>query len=154
MVSWELRELCFVVHQHGPGAAPVAEGRGANYYGEAYIQEGFADMLAAADLVICRAGANNLMELAALGRPAVLIPLPLSSSRGDQIENAKLFADHGAAVWHEQGSLSSRCLLDTVGELLDHPGRLDDMGAQAASLSQVGAARAIADVILEQMEVR
>jgi UDP-N-acetylglucosamine--N-acetylmuramyl-(pentapeptide) pyrophosphoryl-undecaprenol N-acetylglucosamine transferase len=57
-----------------------------------------ADALWLADVVIGRSGATTLAELDALGKPAVLIPLPLSVSRGDQIVNADLYAKSHACV--------------------------------------------------------
>ncbi len=52
-----------------------------------YANAELADLFAATDLVISRAGANSLYEILALGKPHILIPLPLKSSRGDQIKS-------------------------------------------------------------------
>lgn len=57
-----------------------------------YLQQGLADVMACASLVISRAGANSLYELLTLRKPHILIPLPKVASRGDQIVNAKHFA--------------------------------------------------------------
>jgi UDP-N-acetylglucosamine--N-acetylmuramyl-(pentapeptide) pyrophosphoryl-undecaprenol N-acetylglucosamine transferase len=62
------------------------------YFQFEYLNEDMADALWLADVVIGRSGATTLAELDALGKPAVLIPLPLTVSRGDQIVNADLFA--------------------------------------------------------------
>ena len=53
-----------------------------------FVAEGWGDLLAAADAVVSRAGANALFELLALGKPNLLVPLPKAASRGDQLENA------------------------------------------------------------------
>jgi UDP-N-acetylglucosamine--N-acetylmuramyl-(pentapeptide) pyrophosphoryl-undecaprenol N-acetylglucosamine transferase len=56
-----------------------------------YVSEDLPHLFALADVVISRAGATTLFELLALRKPALLIPLPLKSSRGDQIANARSF---------------------------------------------------------------
>jgi len=55
----------------------------------------WGDLLAAADIVVSRAGANSLYELVALRKPHLLVPLPRSASRGDQISNAGYAKAHG-----------------------------------------------------------
>ncbi len=59
------------------------------YYQYEFIREQWGDVLALADVVVSRSGANSLFELLTLRKPNILIPLPLKSSRGDQIENAE-----------------------------------------------------------------
>jgi len=60
-----------------------------------YVKEEYADLLAAADVVISRAGANSICELLALHKPNLLIPLPAGASRGDQLQNAASFEKQG-----------------------------------------------------------
>ena len=68
-----------------------------------FVSKEMPDLLAAADIVISRAGANSLCELLALHKPMLLIPLPLSQSRGDQIMNAESFRKQGfASVLNEE----------------------------------------------------
>ena len=148
----ELLERAFVVHQHGPVDPPSASVIG-GYYGARYIEEGFGDVLAAADLVVCRAGANNLMELAALRKPSILVPLPRSASRGDQIENARLFAALGAGVCLEQDGLSSADLAREITGLLADRGRLSAMAQCAGKLARPMAAGKIADAVVDAMGV-
>ncbi len=80
--------------------------------------------LSAADLVICRAGAMSVSELAALGKPAVLIPSP-NVTGNHQYENAKALADKGAAVLLEEKNIAALSTL--VPALLDDTGRLEEM---------------------------
>ncbi len=80
--------------------------------------------MSAADLVICRAGAMSLCELAALGTPAVLIPSP-NVTGNHQYENARSFADKGAAVLLEEKNINS--LSDLVPTLLADEARLAEM---------------------------
>ena len=74
-----------------------------------------------ADCVVSRAGSNTLFELAALGKPAVLIPLPKGVSRGDQVQNAAYFADHyGLAVVPQEEATPER-IKQAVEESMAHP---------------------------------
>ncbi len=77
------------------------------------------DVFAATDLAVSRAGANAVFEFLALAKPALLIPLPLSASRGDQILNAGYFARKGYSMVLEQEKLSPKTLLDAVNDLYD-----------------------------------
>jgi UDP-N-acetylglucosamine--N-acetylmuramyl-(pentapeptide) pyrophosphoryl-undecaprenol N-acetylglucosamine transferase len=77
------------------------------YFQFEYLNEDMADALWLADVVIGRSGATTLAELDALGKPAVLVPLPLSVSRGDQIVNADLFAaSHDCVVLPDDDHLT------------------------------------------------
>jgi UDP-N-acetylglucosamine--N-acetylmuramyl-(pentapeptide) pyrophosphoryl-undecaprenol N-acetylglucosamine transferase len=75
------------------------------------------DLFAAADVVLSRAGANAVFEFLALKKPALLIPLPLSASRGDQILNAKFFAKKGYAQVAEQENLTGDLLVESLQNL-------------------------------------
>jgi UDP-N-acetylglucosamine--N-acetylmuramyl-(pentapeptide) pyrophosphoryl-undecaprenol N-acetylglucosamine transferase len=143
-----LRMNCFMVHQLGSEHFNAAKVQ-SNYYPVAYFHEELADVLAAADLVLCRAGANTLWELAALGKPSVLVPLPRGSSRGDQIENAEFFAQAGAATVLQQEGLTARDLAEVVLHLLGNADKLERMGRRASELSRPDAAGRIAQLISE-----
>ena len=84
-----------------------------------YVNAELPDMLAATDVVVSRAGANAVFEFLALSKPALLIPLPRSASRGDQILNAGYFARKGFAMVLEQEALTPETLLDAVNDLYD-----------------------------------
>jgi UDP-N-acetylglucosamine--N-acetylmuramyl-(pentapeptide) pyrophosphoryl-undecaprenol N-acetylglucosamine transferase len=107
--------------------------------------------MAAADLVVSRAGANTLAELAALGKPSLLIPLPESGSRGDQIRNADLFARKGASMVIPEQSASEETFVSAVCGLLGDRPRLSRMGTAAAALGAGRPADAIAALILERL---
>ena len=142
-----LRRNCFVVHQLGSGHLDGMQAQ-SNYYPASYFHDDLAHIFAAADLVLCRSGANTLWELAALGKPSVLIPLPLGSSRGDQIENAEFFAQAGAATVLQQEGLTSDRLAEVVLHLLGNADKLERMGRRALELSRPDAASRIAQLIL------
>ena len=83
-----------------------------------YLDAEFADAFACADVVVSRAGANSLAELIALRKPAVVIPLPTAASRGDQIDNARLYAEKGYGLVLPQAELTPESLLACVGAAL------------------------------------
>lgn len=84
-----------------------------------YISEQLPDLLACADMILSRAGANAVFEFLALCKPAMLVPLPLSASRGDQLLNAGYFARKGYAMTIEQEKLTPETLLDALNDLYD-----------------------------------
>jgi UDP-N-acetylglucosamine--N-acetylmuramyl-(pentapeptide) pyrophosphoryl-undecaprenol N-acetylglucosamine transferase len=100
--------------------------------------------LRAARLVIARAGALTLAELAIIGRPAILIPLPTAAD-DHQSFNAAELAAAGAAVVLPQPGLTAERLATVVRELLDDPPRLTRMGAAMRALGRPHAASAIVD---------
>lgn len=79
-----------------------------------YVHEELAHLFAASDLVISRAGANTLSEILALAKPHVLIPLPLRSSRGDQIENARYFQQQEISIVLNEDGLTLEALITAV----------------------------------------
>lgn len=147
-----LRERCFVVHQTGKQsgnvrkASPAAAGT-EGYYAAAFFESEYPDILAAADLVVCRAGAGTIWELAVTGTPALLIPLGLAGSRGDQMRNAELYADSGAAEILPSGTITVDSLVAGIWALLDDPKKLPDMGSAALSFAGGDAADLIAQMI-------
>lgn len=107
------------------------------------------DCLAAGDLVLGRAGAS-IFELAAAGRPAVLVPYPHAAG-GHQEGNAAWMAAAGAATVIRDEELEVGRLAAEVDALLGDGARLAAMAAASASLAKPHAARDIADVVLEAM---
>ena len=109
---------------HVLGAAGINEAPEKNgYLTFEYIGDEFGDVLAAADLVISRAGANALYELLALKKLHVLIPLGFGASRGDQLQNAAFFERAGcSAVLHEQDA-TVEALLAAIEKVWAQPER-------------------------------
>src|SRR5690606_32800509 len=90
-----LLETVDVIHLCGRGwLDPALEAR-RGYRQFEFVGAGLADLFAAADRVVSRAGANTLFELLALRKPMLLIPLPGKASRGDQLLNAESFVSRG-----------------------------------------------------------
>lgn len=106
-----------IVHLCGKGNIdPAWEGR-QGYRQFEYIQAEMRDVLALADIVVCRAGSNSIFELLALQKPMLLIPLSRQASRGDQIANAESFAAKGYARVLEEEQLSAERLVNEVSEV-------------------------------------
>jgi UDP-N-acetylglucosamine--N-acetylmuramyl-(pentapeptide) pyrophosphoryl-undecaprenol N-acetylglucosamine transferase len=104
------------------------------------------DVLAAADLVVARAG-GSVMEIAAAGRPAILIPFPHAT--GDhQTTNARWMEEGGAAVVLRDDELSARSLSAAIAELLADEDRLRAMSTAARRLATPDAAERIAHEVL------
>lgn len=82
-----------------------------------YVKAELKDLFAMADVVISRAGANAICELLALKKPNLLIPLPSSSSRGDQLLNARSFESQGFSIVINEDDLTTELLVDKVHEL-------------------------------------
>jgi len=101
-------------------------------------------VLAQASLVIGRAGALTLAELAIVGRPAILIPLPTAAD-DHQTENARELAEAGAALVLRQADATPAALGDLVAALLSDQPRRAAMARAMAALGRPGAARAIVD---------
>lgn len=103
--------------------------------------------MSAADLVISRAGATTLAELAALGRPAVLVPFPAATD-DHQTKNARALADGGAAVLLPERELGDR-LVTVVSELLSDEARCFAMSEAITRFARPDAASRIVDRLLE-----
>jgi UDP-N-acetylglucosamine--N-acetylmuramyl-(pentapeptide) pyrophosphoryl-undecaprenol N-acetylglucosamine transferase len=140
-----------VAHQTGPRDVEMVR--------EAYRRAGLearveafldpvVDAIAEADLVICRAGATTLAELAAAGRPAVLIPFPAATD-DHQTKNAAVLEQAGAAVSLDERRLTVDTLVDTVVSLLADGDRRRRMGEAARRCAAPGASADIVRRILE-----
>ena len=95
-----------------------------------------------ADLVICRAGAISIAELALAGRPALLLPLAHVGG-GEQFDNARVLEEAGAAQVLDPRGLDQAAFDDALGALLDDPARLRAMGRRAAALARPDAAETL-----------
>ena len=113
------------------------------YRVQSYI-EGMGDVLAAADLVLSRAGASSIAEIAALAVPSVLVPYPLATA-DHQTTNARLLTDAGAAVMFKDAAIDDALFADELLGLLKDPARRAQMREAARGLNQAGAAQRLAD---------
>ena len=157
LCAWEQKENKPVLHIHATGQY------GVELFKNLEKEKGFApgeslevkeyinnmpELLAAADLVISRAGALTLAELEAEGRAAVLIPSP-NVAENHQYYNAMELQKAGAAVVIEEKDLTGEKLISTVSGLLSEPGKLAAMGRNARSLSVDDSLDRIVDALLK-----
>lgn len=153
-----LLEVAEVIHQCGPatgnGDAPRLESARSQlpeplrrrYVVRERIGAELPDVYAATSLVIGRAGAGTVAELAALGKPSILIPLP-GAGGDEQTLNATILATAGAAVLLPQDQLTPDRLISEILTLLDSC-RLKEMSQAATQLGQSDAAERLASEIL------
>ena len=134
-----------VLHAAGDRDLPSLRPPGPHYDLRGYISE-FGEALAASDLVVGRAG-GSVFEIAAAGKPAVLIPYPHASA-DHQTTNARYLERAGAAVIIPDAELTAPRLAQEVGRLLADPSRLAAMSRASAGLARPQAAEQIAAEVL------
>lgn len=106
-----------IIHICGKGKKDESLINKEGYIQFEYVTSELKDLFSAADLVISRAGANSICELLALKKPNLLIPLPASSSRGDQILNADSFVSQGFSMLLKDEEMNPEILKEKVTEL-------------------------------------
>jgi UDP-N-acetylglucosamine--N-acetylmuramyl-(pentapeptide) pyrophosphoryl-undecaprenol N-acetylglucosamine transferase len=116
-----------------------------------YVPLGYVDRmdyaLAVADLMVCRAGANSVVEAAAVGVPAVFVPLP--HGNGEQARNARPVVEAGGALLVSDAAFTAEWLTSTVPALVQDAERLAEMGARASALVPRDADEKLARIVLE-----
>jgi UDP-N-acetylglucosamine--N-acetylmuramyl-(pentapeptide) pyrophosphoryl-undecaprenol N-acetylglucosamine transferase len=145
-----------IVHQTGPPSANVDASSLSRtreslpkavrhrYHVVEFLRDELPDVYATADLVVGRAGAGTIAELAYVGLPAVLVPLP--GARGDeQAMNARVLGDVGAAVVIAQQDATPKRLLAEILALLDDPARRLRMANAARTVARPDAAARLAE---------
>jgi UDP-N-acetylglucosamine--N-acetylmuramyl-(pentapeptide) pyrophosphoryl-undecaprenol N-acetylglucosamine transferase len=140
-----------ILHAAGTRDLADLQAPGAHYDLRGYIED-FSEALAASDLVIARSG-GSVFEIAAHGRPAILIPYPHAAA-DHQSANARHFVQAGAAVLIPDGELSPERLRAETDRLLGDPAALGAMGAAAAALARPHAAAEIAEEVLRAADHR
>lgn len=108
---------------------------------------------AAADLIVCRAGAGAVAELAAAGKPGVLVPFPHAAGQ-HQLRNAEAMERAGAARLVRDGEMNGRRLVEIVGELAAGAETLRAMGEAARKMARAGAAVRAAEILEEEARRR
>jgi UDP-N-acetylglucosamine--N-acetylmuramyl-(pentapeptide) pyrophosphoryl-undecaprenol N-acetylglucosamine transferase len=147
----ELRARLLVAHQARPEdrGGVVAAYAGAKI--EAEVRPFFDDVparLVAAQLVISRAGASSVADIAAIGRPSILIPLAMAR-RDEQTANARTLVEAGGAVLVPERELTPERLAAEAARILGDPGRAAAMAAAAARQGRPDAAGRLADLVEE-----
>ena len=134
-----------VLHAAGTRDLPELTAPGPHYDLRGYISD-FREALLAADLVVARSG-GSIFEVAAHGRPMILIPYPYAAA-DHQTANARHMQDAGAALVIPDAELTAPRLAQEVGALLADPGRLAAMGRASAEQARPDAAAVIAGEVL------
>jgi UDP-N-acetylglucosamine--N-acetylmuramyl-(pentapeptide) pyrophosphoryl-undecaprenol N-acetylglucosamine transferase len=144
------------IHAAGPkryeALSRIAAERGMVFDGETGLRmldyiNNMAEVMAAADLIICRAGASTLAELAAAGKPAILIPSP-NVVADHQTANAKMLEAAGGAVVLPEAGLTAETLYHTVKDLLKNTAKRDQMCIALTKLAVPDSARRIAEMMM------
>lgn len=115
----------------------------------AEISPFFNDMavrVAESNLVFSRSGASTVSEIAAIGRPAVLVPYPYALDH-DQAANAAALESAGGAEVHHQRTLDAQTVADIIGSAMDEPDRLAGMAVAAKSVGKPDAVHLLADLV-------
>ncbi len=120
-----------------------------NYHVYRFLKEEIKDAYAVADVVIARAGFATITELAALGKPAILLPM----SQTHQEVNAKLLADHQAAIVMDENVVDGLKLARTVVDLLAYPETRQYLGERLRTILPPAKPQKVVD-ILEQLVER
>lgn len=118
----------------------------------AYLEAEMPAALAASDVVLCRAGAATLAELAVLGRPSILVPLPPGFTGSPQAANAAMFRRAGAAEVILDRDLSADHVSDVLLPLLTDDGQAMAMGLAARQLARPDAAATLAATVADLAE--
>ncbi|WP_212630561.1 undecaprenyldiphospho-muramoylpentapeptide beta-N-acetylglucosaminyltransferase [Pseudomonas sp. KB-10] len=150
-IAADLRPQVF--HQAGKQHAEITAERYRDAAVKAEVAPFIKDMARAygwADLVVCRAGALTVSELAAAGLPSFLVPLPHAID-DHQSRNAEYLAKEGAAVLLAQHATDADTLAAQLTEVLMHLEKLNVMGATARRLAKPDATRTVVDICQEVM---
>lgn len=122
-----------------------------NYHIIGFLKEKqLANVFAVSDLIINRSGSGSIFEIAATGKPSILIPLP-NSAQNHQLRNAYAFAANGAAIILEEGNLTLNLFMKTLEHLFSYPNKLENMSSLAKKFSKINASKEIAELILKEV---
>ena len=127
-------------------AAPARDGSEGIMYRVLGYEERMPLVYAAADLMVTRAGASTIAELAVVGMPAVLVPWP-GAADDHQVDNARQLSDSGAAVLIVETDLTTERLIRAITELMADRDKLDAMSAAAAAIGERHRGSALVDLI-------
>jgi UDP-N-acetylglucosamine--N-acetylmuramyl-(pentapeptide) pyrophosphoryl-undecaprenol N-acetylglucosamine transferase len=146
----DLRRRIIVVQQARPEDADRVREAHAAAGVAAEVQPFFSDLpvrIADAHLVVCRSGASSVSELAVIGRPSILVPLPYALDN-DQKSNAEELERAGGAIMTEQATLTPERLAGLLADLMGDPDRLATMAEAARSQGRPDAVARLADLVL------
>lgn len=126
-----------IVHLCGKGKLDISLQNRKGYKQFEYIKAELKDLFAMSDIIISRAGANAICEIAALKKPNILIPLSAKASRGDQILNAQSFKKQGFSELIEEENLTVNSLIETVNTVYNNKNNYIDAMTKAGTTDAV-----------------
>jgi UDP-N-acetylglucosamine--N-acetylmuramyl-(pentapeptide) pyrophosphoryl-undecaprenol N-acetylglucosamine transferase len=141
-VAPRLTPICAIVHVTGTHGAQTTLSL-QDYHPISFLAGGIAQALAAADVVVTRAGLSTMSEIAAAGKAAIVIPMPQTH----QEANANLFHSHHAVIRLDQTTLTDEAFIHHVSSLLAHPVERERLSRAIAEFSRPDAARDLADIL-------
>ena len=139
----ELTTFSQVLHLTGRGRGVPAGAAGRRYVQREFLVDEMPHVLAAATVVLTRAGMGTLSELAALGKPSVIVPMPASH----QEANAAAFAERGAAIVCHEGALTAARLVTVLRDLVADPPRGRALGGAMSRVMPADATGRLADEV-------
>ncbi len=152
----DMRERLNIVHQAREAETADVRSAYASAGVSCEVAPFFADLpqrMAAAHLVVSRAGASTVTELSAIGRPSILVPLAIAMD-DHQTGNARSLSDAGAAIVLPEKTFTEIAVSEVLTPLLAAPHRLEEMAAAAKDRVKAGAAAALADLVDEIIDAR
>lgn len=135
-----------VIHICGKGNVDESLQGTPGYAQFPFVSDELPHLFAAADVVLSRAGSNSLCELQALKKPMLLVPYPLSASRGDQVLNARSYEKRGLAIVLEQEQMNSETLVQNIHELF---ARKDELLSNLEAAPEINGTARILEMIEE-----
>jgi UDP-N-acetylglucosamine--N-acetylmuramyl-(pentapeptide) pyrophosphoryl-undecaprenol N-acetylglucosamine transferase len=145
-----------IIHQTGTRMYEELAREFASTRLEGEVKAFIDDMPAAfaqADLIVCRSGAGAVSELAAAGKPSILVPFPFAADN-HQLRNAQAFERAGAAILSLDSEWTGERFFASVRELYQDRVRLESMSEAARKLAHPGAATRAAQIVLEEARIR
>ena len=145
-----MKETLHVIHQTGKGDFERVKSiydTVAPFFEIKPFVEDVEEFYSSCDLLVCRAGAITLAEITALGKPAILVPLP-TAAHNHQEQNARRLAEAGAAKMILQNAFSSRILIQEIISLSSSPEILEQMSIESRHLGRPEAAQKVADLAI------
>lgn len=156
LVKTEIEWLCdnfIVVHQTGQKNIEDTEScSNSDYKPYPFIYSEMPDVMACADIVVSRAGANSIWECAVLAKPMILIPLCGSGTRGDQEDNAAYFEKQGAALVLSRENASGKMLKNSLEKMLIKENRISYEDSCKKLIQGVKPAEKISEILYNSIK--
>ncbi|MFH1509772.1 MAG: undecaprenyldiphospho-muramoylpentapeptide beta-N-acetylglucosaminyltransferase [Candidatus Nealsonbacteria bacterium] len=150
-----------IIHQTGynnfktvksEALAIIGKAKESSYHPFPFLKEPeLKQAYAVADLIISRSGSGGIFEIAAMGKPSILIPLP-ESAQNHQILNAYAYAEKKAGIVIEENNFTSNFFLEKVKAIFSNPAEIEKMSVAAKEFARPNAAKMIANYLIEYLK--